>query len=62
MAASGPLPQMLRMEVFSFAAELHGSFADLAKQLQECVRYLREGEGWHLVAAVCSCEQCGCEK
>lgn len=36
IAASG-LPHVPRMEVPSFAEELHGSFADLAAQLQECV-------------------------
>ena len=33
-----------RLEVPSFARELHGSFADLVQQLQECVRWVREGE------------------
>ena len=44
---------MPRMEVPAFAAELHGSFADLAAQLQTCVQHLREGESWHMAAALC---------
>ncbi len=51
LAASGLLPHVPCMEVPSFAAQLHGSFADLAAQLQECVRLHHEGETGHIVCS-----------
>ena len=36
------LLHMPRLEVPAFASELHGSFADLVQQLQECVHHRRD--------------------
>lgn len=43
LAAAGVAGGLL-MEVPRFLSELHGSFADLVQQLQECVHRRRKGE------------------